>query len=107
MKTDATEKTLVEKIIELANVTIPSVTGSHAEFVDWERSQGMYPRMVAFLAQREDGAGATPRQWTQLDQVRRRDDFKALPDDQRRAVSRGIVGDEAFDAYVGWLITDA
>ena len=87
--------------------TYSYVNASHAEFVDWLRTSGHDGRIVDFLAQREDCADAAPAAWARLAKVGQSAWFKALPQEQRRSVSRSIIGETAFAAYVEWVLATA
>ncbi len=84
--------------------TYRHVGHTHAEFVDWARTAGVDGRIVDFLADREDCADTAPAAWVRLGTVGKSDWFKALPEDQRRAVTIGLVGDRGFKAYVAWML---
>lgn len=81
---------------------------THAEFVEWLRSDEIcdrvYDRAVDFLTQRGDCAGSSPAAWTRLVSLGRTHWFAKVPAEQRSTISRFIIGDQAFDAYVAWLL---
>lgn len=98
--------TLAAATIIVASALTPpivtAITASHAEFVDWARTSGHDGRIIDFLANREDGAGAIPRQWSQMSQAMKNADYQALRPDQKRGIAVSMIGQEAFDAYVAW-----
>lgn len=98
--------TLVSAAIDATPIFV-DVTTSHVEFLDWAQANGMDPKIHAFLAQRDDGAGASPRQWMQLSEVGTSPWHPGLPEDVRRAITRSIIGEDAFRAYVTWVVEEA
>lgn len=80
----------------------PGVIASHAEFVDWARRNALDGRIVDFLADREDGAGATPREWMHMSEALKNADYQALRPDQKRQIAVLTIGQKAFDAYTAW-----
>lgn len=93
----------IENIIGAAPIELPTAL-THSEFTDWLRSEDMDGRLVNFLAQRDDCAGATPSQWVRLARLGNSEWFCELSSDARRAISLGIIGQQAFNAYVNWLV---
>lgn len=81
----------------------PAIPYNHDEFVDWLRTERDNSQIVDFLAQRQDTAGATPRQWAVLNRMVTKDDYLRLNDEQRRQVVVGILDQQAFDAFDSWL----
>ena len=93
----------------VAGYALPAVSApTHAEFVAWARTQETVDdRIVDFLASRDDCAGATPAEWTRLATIGATPWFKALLGDRRRAITIGVVGEAAFNAYQDWAIETA
>lgn len=79
---------------------------SHQEFLEWSKDK-MDPKLHEFLSQRDDCAGATPRQWMQLSKAGENDGYLALPADARADITVLLVGQEAYDAYVAYILAKA
>lgn len=84
--------------------TYRHVAHSHIEFVDWARANGVDDRIIDFLASRDDCAGTSAAAWVRLGRTGASAWFRGLPEDQRRTISRGLIGDDAFRIYVEWVL---
>lgn len=92
--------------IVVATFPLPVVQAStHAEFIAWARTQaGVDVRIIDFLAEREDCAGATPEEWMRIAQMGTKPWFTSLPGAQRNQILNGVVGIEASNAFMDWAM---
>lgn len=78
-----------------------------AEFLAWGRETGnLCERLAAFIEERGDLAGGAPAAYVRLSHVGKSTWFTDLPGDQRRVISNALLGDQAFEAYVEWVVSN-
>ena len=104
---DAATCALVTSAMQSAVTDYAEVDYTHHEFLDFARANGMDEKLLEFLESRGDLAGASPAQWMRLSNVGQQDWHPELHEGVRRQISIFILGREAFDNYVVWVLEKA
>lgn len=86
---------------------IAPIEFTHAEFIDWAKANNFCKRLLAFLEDQGNFAGASPKSWQDLSRVGQTDEFKAQPSDFRRSFTIGTIGLKAYNVYVMWALNQA
>lgn len=90
---------------DLLATTAPQGDASHAEVVEWAFwNNGVTPRIAAFLADRDDTACATAKQWARLCVVLHTTWWRGLESRLRHQVAVDLVGPCAYNAYIDWAV---
>jgi len=77
-----------------------------AEFVAWGRETGnLCSRFAHFIEQRGDLADGAPAAFVRLSHVGGSAWFMKLDGEQRKTISRTLLGERTFEAYHAWVVS--
>lgn len=98
---------LVNNAMQSAAADYVEADYEHADFLEYARDNGMDQRLLAFLTERGDLAGATPNAWMRLTNVGQQEWHGGLSSDTRQQITMAVIGREGYNNYVDWVISKA
>ena len=96
--------TLPKSILTNALTASQNAPTDRADFVTWAKTQGVSDIITKYIASAEELPNLNFAEWSALLTIGQTKEFLSMKGEDRKAISNTIVGKEAMEAYVVWLV---